>query len=387
VPIRGGEQHEALAPVHLDGRAWLGDVAWFDAHTHMGHADPDGTEADPEDIVAGLDLARQQRALIFPMQEPAGYPGPNDAVLAAAAASRGRLVPMCRVDPKDPGAEDEARRCLDAGAVGIKLHPRSDAFGLPHPMVDRLVALAAERRAPVLFHAGRGIPELGAAAVALARGNPGARIILAHAGISDLGSLLEPAADLDNLFFDTAWWQVADVLQLYAGVPPARILYASDMPYGPGTFASFLFLRAARQAGLSAEQIGVMAGEQLRRVVEGEDPLDLGPATGDEALGPRSAALERVTGHTSSAIQIAFRGGDPTEPLALARLGCQCPASHPHAELLAGAAWLLEQAEATRAANGGSPLDIVPAVLTAHALCGTPAAGVPAALAERARAM
>jgi hypothetical protein len=337
--------------------------------------------------VAGLDAARQQRALIFPMQEPAGYGGPNDAVLAAAAASGGRLVPMCRVDPKDPGAEAEAERCLHAGAVGIKLHPRSDAFALPHPTVDRLVALAGRRRAPVLFHAGRGIPELGSAAVALAREHPGARIILAHAGISDLGTLLEPAAELPNLFFDTAWWQVADVLQLYSGVPPARILYASDMPYGPGTFASFLFLRAARQAGLSAEQIGVMAGEQLRRVVEGEDPLDLGPATGDGALGPRSAALERVTGHTSSAIQLAFRGGDPTEAIALARLGCQCPASHPHAELLAAAATLLAQAEATRAADGAQPMDIVPHVLTAHALCGTPAAGVPSALRERLSAM
>jgi hypothetical protein len=379
VPIRGGEQHEVLAPVHLHERGWVGDVAWFDAHTHMGHADPDGTEADPEEIVAGLDAARQQRALIFPMQEPDGYREPNDAVLAAAAASGGRLVGMCRVDPKDPGAVDEAARCLEAGAVGIKLHPRSDSFGLPHPTVDRLVALAAERRAPVLFHAGRGIPELGAAALALARAHPGARIILAHAGISDLGSLLEPAADLPNLFFDTAWWQIADVLQLYCGVPPARILYASDMPYGPGTFASFLFLRAARQAGLSPDQAGVIAGEQLRRVVEGEDPLELGPATGDAALGPRSAALERVVGHTSSAIQLAFRGGDPAEPLALARLGCQCPSSHPHAELLAAAANLLDRAQAARAA-GGDALAIVPATLTAHALCGTPEAGVPVPL-------
>jgi predicted TIM-barrel fold metal-dependent hydrolase len=378
VPIRGGDQHEALSPVHLDERAWLGEVAWFDAHTHMGHADPDGTRADPEEIVAGLDAARQQRALIFAMQEPGGYRGPNDAVLAAAAASGGRLVPMCRVDPKDPEAVREAERCLDAGAVGIKLHPRSDAFHLPHPTVDRLVELAAGRRAPVLFHAGRGIPELGSAALALARSHPGARIILAHAGISDLGTLLEPAAELPNLFFDTAWWQIADVLQLYSGVPPGRILYASDMPYGPGTFASFLFLRAARQAGLSREQIGVIAGEQLRRVVEGEDPLDLGPAPGDDALGPRSAALERVTGHTSSAIQLAFRGGDPTEPLALARLGCQCPPGHPHAELLRAADGLLARAQAAHAAGGD--LAIVPATLTAHAMCGTPAAGVPASL-------
>ena len=68
------------------------------------------------------------RAVVFPMHEPAGYPGPNDVAIAAAAASDGRLVSFCRLDPRDSPAA-EARRCLDAGAVGIKLHPRAEQFG------------------------------------------------------------------------------------------------------------------------------------------------------------------------------------------------------------------------------------------------------------------
>lgn len=123
------------------------------------------------------------------MHEPDGYRAANDEVLEASAASEGRLLCLCRVDPKAPGAVQEARRCLDAGARGIKLHPRSHAFGLPHDVVGELVALAAERRLPVLFHAGRGIPNLGDAAAELAREHPEARIILAHCGISDLGLL------------------------------------------------------------------------------------------------------------------------------------------------------------------------------------------------------
>src|SRR6266567_1342942 len=82
------------------------------------------------------------------------------------AASDGRLIPLCRVDPNaDP--LPEVRRCLEAGAVGVKLHPRSDEFTLPHPAVEEIAALANERRMPILFHAGRGIPNLGEAAADL----------------------------------------------------------------------------------------------------------------------------------------------------------------------------------------------------------------------------
>ena len=73
-----------VADVLIDATGKYVIPGGIDAHTHMGHADPDGTRADPEEIVAGLDAARQQRALIFAMQEPEGYEGPNDAVLAAA---------------------------------------------------------------------------------------------------------------------------------------------------------------------------------------------------------------------------------------------------------------------------------------------------------------
>ena len=67
------------------------------------------------------------------MHEPGGYTAANDAVLAACAASDGRLLPLARVSPNAEDAVAEARRCLAAGARGFKLHPRSDAFTLPAP--------------------------------------------------------------------------------------------------------------------------------------------------------------------------------------------------------------------------------------------------------------
>jgi hypothetical protein len=312
------------------------------------------------------------------MHEPAGYPAANRAVLEACAASDGRLVALVRVDPNAPGAVAEARRGLHAGARGIKLHPRSDAFGLPHPVVDELVALAAERRGIVLVHAGRGIPVLGLAAAALARAHPQAAIVLAHAGISDLGLLRDAAAELPNLFFDTAWWQVADVLALMTSVPPARILYASDMPYGPGRFTALLLLRTARAAGHAPEVVRAMAGGQLARLVDGQAPLELGPALGTARLGPREPALERVVAHASAAAQVCFRGGDPTEALALARLACQTVGREEHAALLAVADDVLARAQQHVALAVTDHWAAVPGALLAQALCGTPEVGAPA---------
>jgi hypothetical protein len=295
----GSPFDELLRPLYEAHAAALpAGATWFDAHTHIGHDDPDGFEADPEDLIAGLDGAGQHRALVFPSQEPAGYPPANDRVLAACADSGGRLDALARVDPNAPDALEEARRCLEAGARGFKLHPRSDGFALPHPVVEEVVALAGDARVAVLFHAGRGIPHLGESVVHMAREHRGARLILAHAGISDTGWIAPYAAELPNLFFDTSWWQVADLLALFTTVPPGHILYASDMPYGSPLFQGLAFLRCALLVGLEGDALRAMAGASLERVLAGEEPLDLGPRR-EQAGSGRATSRSSVSSPTS----------------------------------------------------------------------------------------
>jgi uncharacterized protein len=379
LPVNGSDFDPRLRAVYMDGRDVLGEVEWFDAHTHVGQNDPDGRRATAEEILGGLDQAGHRRSMLFAMHEPEGYSAANDAVLEAAAASGGRFVPLARIAPNDPGALAEAQRCLAAGAAGFKLHPRSDAFGLPHPVVEEVVALAHEQRAPVLFHAGRGIPHLGEAVVDLARRYHGARLILAHAGISDLGWIAADAAKLDNLFFDTAWWNVADQLQLYATIPPGRILYASDMPYGPGIFAAFCFLRVARAVGHGPEVLCSIAGGQLARVVAGEDPADVGPAPGVHAVGERVIEAERVVSYCSVSLQLAFRGFDPSEPISLARLACQTRRDGDVGSLLRYVDGLLTVAQENGRARPEIPYAMMPATLLAMVIAGTPEVGAPSA--------
>jgi uncharacterized protein len=225
--------------------------------------------------------------------------------------------------------------------MGIKLHPRAEAFTLDHPAVRSIVALADERSLPVLIHAGRGIPALGLHAVQLAEEFPNARLILAHAGTSDLSWIWRAAAGLPNLLFDTAWWIPADLDALFSLVPPGQIVFASDAPYG-NTFLSAAFqLRWGLQVGMSAEQIQSIAGGQSLRIARGEPLEAVGPAVGERERAPH-LLLDRVAGFLLFSALSSFRGGDPTEMLALARLACDVPDDIDDAPVFAAIRGLLD---------------------------------------------
>lgn len=352
-------------------------VAPFDAHTHIGRNDPDEFRCEPDELLAALELV-DARAAVFCMHEPDGYPPWNDWVLAAAAASGGRLVAFCRVDPHDSPV-NEARRSLDAGARGIKLHPRAEDFPLDHPALEDVFALAQERGVPVLTHAGRGIPALGRHAVDACRRYPGMNLILAHAGISDLAWIWRDAGELPNLFFDTAWWAPSDLLSLFTLVPPGQILMASDAPYGSIAFGAVSGLRYALQAGLSDDQTRAMLGGQMARLIAGEEPLDLGPAVGTGGLAA-DPLLDRIHACLMSATGQMFNGLDAQETLALAGLACEVGSESPHAELCAVILALIEAAVGYAGAPGERPARFTPGahlIVFASVLARTPDVPLP----------
>jgi predicted TIM-barrel fold metal-dependent hydrolase len=357
-------------------REELGGLDLVDAHTHIGANDPDGFKQSPEQLLARLDAAGA-RGVVFPMHEPAGYREANDVVLEAAAASGGQLTAFCRVDPHR-GAVDEARRALDAGARGIKLHPRAEQFALSQPAIRELIALAHERRVPVLIHAGRGIPALGRDTVRLAEDFPGARLILAHAAISDLAWIWRVLPDHPNVYIDTSWWNATDLIALFALAPPGQVLFASDSPYGSVVQAAVCTIRCALQVGLTAEQVRGVAGGQLERLLAGEEPLDLGPAPGPPAT-PADVLLERVADNLVSALARRVVGNDGDEPVALARLGCAVGPEAEQAGVCASILALLDRSESHRALPEAERLTFsdLHVLATALAVARTPGVAVP----------
>jgi predicted TIM-barrel fold metal-dependent hydrolase len=366
-----------LLPWYERMRAEVPDPDVFDVHTHIGANDPDGfscTRAELVDYLEHLDAS----AFVFPMHEPDGYPAANDMVAAEAAASGGRLFAFCRLDPHDSPLE-EARRCLDNGARGIKLHPRAEGFTLDHPKLQDVFALADEHRLPILCHAGRGIPALGRHSVEVCSRHPGLRLILAHAGISDLAWIWREAPDHPNLFFDTSWWSPSDVQALFALVPPGQILMASDAPYGTPAFAATMAIRHGLQVGLHPDAVRGVLGAQARRLVEREDPLDLGPAPGTESLS-RDPLLERVYAFLLSGIGQMFAGVDPKETLALAALACDVGPGEPHGPIYDAILSLLAARANYDPTGDGRPSRFSPGihlVIVAAALARTPDVPLP----------
>jgi predicted TIM-barrel fold metal-dependent hydrolase len=247
----------------------------FDAHTHLG-TDIDGMVGNYEDLDRGMDKYGITRCFVFCLDEPDRHPGfqaGNDRTLAFAARSGGKMIPFVRLDlAEDPIGE--ARRCLDLGARGIKLHPRAQKFLLNDERLSPIFALAAERQVPILIHGGRGLPPIADDLARVVGRYPKAQLIVAHAGIADLAALADRLGGKAGVFFDTSVWSPLDLLGLCRLVGPEQILYASDYPYGQQPASLLIALRTARLAQLDEGEVrGVLCGN-AHRIADGEPPRE-----------------------------------------------------------------------------------------------------------------
>lgn len=257
----------------------------FDAHVHVGR-DIDGFTAPYEELVSFLHRYGVVRAFAFCMDEPDREPAfraPNDRTLEAAERSQGLLVPFVRLDlAQDP--IEEARRCLDLGARGIKLHPRAQRFLLNDERLAPVFELAAERRVPILIHGGRGLPPIADNLSRLVAAYPEAPLIIAHCGIADLAGLSEAFGGRAGVFFDTSAWSPIDLLDMFGRISPEQVLYASDFPYGQQPSSLMLAVRTARMAGLDDDQLRNVLGGSAARIADGEPPLPPTEPTGSPTL-------------------------------------------------------------------------------------------------------
>ena len=244
----------------------------FDAHLHLGN-DIDGMVGDYDRLEQLMDRYGIGRAFMFCLDEPDRHPGfqaANDRTLAFAKRSEGRLIPFVRLDLNESPIE-EATRCLDLGARGIKLHPRAQKFTATDERLGPVFRLASERRVPILIHAGRGLPPIADGLDALMQANPGATLILAHGGIADLANLARHFAGHPRTFFDTSVWSPVDLLDFYRRVPPEQVLYASDFPYGQQPASLLIAIRTAQLAGFGDTELRAMLGGTASALADGGD--------------------------------------------------------------------------------------------------------------------
>ena len=338
MPVRGPPHDDVVAGCSTRRLAWLGaGVDWFDAHTHIGHNDPDGLRGRRRRSSSPRSTTPASSGrCVFAMHEPGGYRARQRRGArrrarrpAGASSALGAGRPQRTTDARRRGA----RACLDGGRARHQAAPAH----------RRLRAAAPGRRArssrspPSARRPCSSTPGAGSRTSARrsldARAPPPGRAARSSPtrGSATSGCSRRAAAELPNLLFDTAWWQVARPARAVRD-RPARPdpLRAATCPTAPPRFASRCSLRCARAVGLDARAgARAIAGGAARARPRGRGPARPRPGAGDRA---RSAARDlgaraRRRATSTAAVQMTFRGGDPTEALALARLACQAPAT------------------------------------------------------------
>jgi uncharacterized protein len=267
------ERHVAAARAMLPR-----DLRIWDAHTHLG-LDEDGQSLAPEALLEGMDRAGVERVFTFPLNDPERTPAyrlPNDRVLEWASMAPDRLVPFCRLDLMDDPI-GEATRSLDRGARGIKLHPRAQGFTFGERALDPVFGVAAERRVPILIHAGRGLPPIADDLLHLVERHPHAQLILAHAAIADLQHISRLLVDHPNVAYDTSVWGITDLRALLSTAAPEQIVWASDMPYGQLDTAILQMTLLLHQIDAPEHRLRAIFWDNAERVAAGEPAATLSP--------------------------------------------------------------------------------------------------------------
>ncbi len=171
----------------------------------------------------------------------------NSYLLKAAAASEGRLIPFCSVNPTwGHEAVREVERCAARGARGIgELHPDTQGFDIADAsQMAPLMDTARQLDLIVLVHSsepvGHCYPGKGKTTPdklwAFIRNFPHNKIVCAHwgGGLPFYALMPEVLEGLKNVYFDTAaspFLYTAEIFQSVANIIGAeKILLGTDYP-------------------------------------------------------------------------------------------------------------------------------------------------------------
>ena len=181
----------------------------------------------------------------FPFQDVSLCRACNDYVLDAARRNPGLILPFAVSNPRLSTGIGEARRALEAGALGLgELIPDGQGYALDDQRAMRpLMELARDANVPVLLHVNEQVGHhyVGKGwqgpreAFALITRHPENAIVLAHwgGGLIFYERMPEVRRACARVYYDTAAGPLLYEPDLYADAlrwAPGRILFGSDYP-------------------------------------------------------------------------------------------------------------------------------------------------------------
>lgn len=161
-------------------------------------------------------------------------------------------------------ALDEMKRCRDAGAVGLFLHPARQGFSPIEPVAEPLLRLAASWRWPVMFHTGTYIYADILAVGEMARRLPETPMVLGNAGFTDMWFELPGVfAEVKNLWLDTSMIWSAAIDQIVSAGGGDRVLFAGGEPRNRYS----VVLKAIARHDLAPELLDAVLHGNARRLL------------------------------------------------------------------------------------------------------------------------
>ncbi|NIA03520.1 MAG: amidohydrolase family protein, partial [Nitrospirae bacterium] len=134
----------------------------IDAHNHLlGPDKGDGMSQSAEEIITRMDAAGVDISVVFPFNDEKpgiSFSRSNDLVHIAMKQHPDRLIGYARLDPNyGDAAIREAKRCIELGLIGIKLHPKAQQFSIDDPTVYKIAEYVADVSPdiPIIFDNGK----------------------------------------------------------------------------------------------------------------------------------------------------------------------------------------------------------------------------------------
>lgn len=239
-----------------------------DAHNHLGGPDKgDGKSQSPEEILAAMDSAGIDRAIVFPFNEEnpgTSFSRCNDYIAAAVSAHPDRLTGFCRLDPNcgERALMELERSARKLGLKGIKLHPTSQNFYLDNPWLYDILDSANNMGMPVIFDTCKKMSPPTRISK-LAAEFPDLIIIMAH--ISLIDESIAAAKAFSNIYLGTTgYFNPKRLAQAIREVGARRFISGSDSPY----------IKMGREVekirgipGISPDEVQMICGGNIARII------------------------------------------------------------------------------------------------------------------------
>ncbi len=241
-------------------------AAIIDAHAHLG-VDVDGHKLGVKEMLKNLKVNDVNKTVIFPLNDPrAGtdFSYPNERILKAYKEHPSKFIPFFRINPNYDWTAEFNKR-VSQGFLGVKLHPRGQAFRIASPSAMKVYEAIEKNNLMLLIHGGFDVPKLAHDLLNVVRKFKNLKLIIGHGGFSDLDMVIELFGERPNVLFDTSAMRFLDLVQLLKGVNYKKVVFGSDIPYYERTLSLQMLVDSATLTSHSPNQIKSMLGGNIER--------------------------------------------------------------------------------------------------------------------------